>query len=641
MKILRIPSSRTRRWLSALCIALCTVPGYSQTVNFTVSINASPTPISPYIYGANPEFSVNENLGARRLGGNRLTGYNWENNASNAGTDYINSNDNYLTWIAGISNQNEPGIVTTDFHNQNLERGIYSLVTLQMAGYVAKDKNGEVLESETAPSSRWDKVQFTKGSTFSLVPSLTDTVVSIDEYVNFLVHTFGSAHTENGIKGYALDNEPALWPSTHPRIHPNQPTCQEIAQNGITLSNAVKNIDPYAEIFGPVLYGFGAYYNFQGASDWNTVKQGKSYSWFIDYYLDEMKKAESTYGKRLLDVLDIHWYPEATGDTRITNTNANSANDKAARLQAPRTLWCQGYRENSWIVQAGYTTYLPLIPKLKSSIDTYYPGTKIAFTEFTYGGESDITGALAIADVLGIFGKYGVYLATFWPVNDNTSYVEAAYRIFRNYDGLNSTFGDASVPSYTSDSVNTSIYSSVDLGRNEIHLIVIQKGLSSSKTATFSIPGTSSLTGGTVWILDNTSTQIKNAGALSLNTGNSFSYTLPAGSVCHFVLQASDTFVSHHSTQVQPNKIEIRTYPNPFNPSCKIEYTVPDDSEYTMTIVDIMGRVIKTYSRLSLRGSIHWDGKNEEKQDAASGVYCVVVRGGNQQSLSKKIVLIR
>ena len=53
-------------------------------------------------------------------------------------------------------------------------------------------------------------------------------------------------------------------------------------------------------------YGFAAYTDFQGAVDWSTVSNGKGYSWFIDYYLDEMKKAEATSGKRLLDVLDLH-----------------------------------------------------------------------------------------------------------------------------------------------------------------------------------------------------------------------------------------------------------------------------------------------------------------------------------------------
>jgi hypothetical protein len=65
MKILNL-------FLIAASIVFITVQTCSQTVNFTIVINSSPTPISPYIYGANPEFTTLENLGARRLGGNRL-----------------------------------------------------------------------------------------------------------------------------------------------------------------------------------------------------------------------------------------------------------------------------------------------------------------------------------------------------------------------------------------------------------------------------------------------------------------------------------------------------------------------------------------------------------------------------------------
>jgi hypothetical protein len=38
--------------------------------------------------------------------------------------------------------------------------------------------------------------------------------------VNLLVNKLGKA-SDGGIKFYSLDNEPALWPSTHPRIHPS------------------------------------------------------------------------------------------------------------------------------------------------------------------------------------------------------------------------------------------------------------------------------------------------------------------------------------------------------------------------------------------------------------------------------------
>ena len=57
--------------------------------------------------------------------------------------------------------------------------------------------------------------------------------------------------------------------------------------------------------------------------------------WFISYYLDEMRTASNAAGKRLLDVLDVHWYPEAQdgAGNRITNT-VNTTAMYNARMQA-------------------------------------------------------------------------------------------------------------------------------------------------------------------------------------------------------------------------------------------------------------------------------------------------------------------
>jgi len=98
-------------------------------------------------------------------------------------------------------------------------------------------------------------------------------------------------------------------------------------------------------------------------------------------------------------------------------------------------LWDSRYRENSWIAQS-FRRICPLIPKLTASINKYYPGTKLAFTEFTYGGENDITGGIATTDALGIFGKIRSVLCNILAGNSTTSYVQSAYRIYRNYERI-------------------------------------------------------------------------------------------------------------------------------------------------------------------------------------------------------------
>lgn len=455
----------------------------SKSVNITVDTSKDRKAISPYIYGTNAELMKKDvSCGSVRAGGNRYSAYNWETNASNAGSDWKNMSDGYFQQSVSEELRNTPGCAALDLADVCKQKGAYPIMTLQLAGYVAADMDGEVTKDQKAPSDRWNKVELVKGSDFSLEPDLDDNTVYMDEFVNYLVNKLGDSQN-GGIKGYSLDNEPSLWKGTHSLIHPEQTSCEEIVDKSVTLSKAVKAIDPNAEIFGPALFGYGAFTNFAGAPDWTEIQSlNPDYNWFIDYYLDQMKKAEDENGERLLDVLDVHFYTEAKGACGERYCSHYSDPDCVYnKLNATRSLWDDTYVEDSWITDTG-AEFLPILPALQKSIDTYYPDTKIAITEYDFGGPYDVCGAIAEADALGIFAQNNVYCANLFTME--ADYQMAAINLYTNYDGQGNGFGDTLV-SCTSDDIETSTaYASINGDNTDvITLIVTNKSFSDKTTA--------------------------------------------------------------------------------------------------------------------------------------------------------------
>ncbi len=484
----------------------------SYDMNIVIDFTAETKEISPYIYGVN-QYGNEENLDeanftAIRQGGNRLTAYNWETNASNAGADWYHSSD------SNLSDSDEPAEIVRNLSEIAKENGItYKMTTLQMAGYVAADKSGQVSIENTAPSERFNEVIFRSDGEFPDTPDLTDGVVYMDEYVNYIINMLGDSTSKNGIQGYSLDNEPALWAGTHSRIHPDPVTIEELCSKSAELAAIVKELDPNAEIFGPALYGYTAYDHLADGDDsteWEDLKEENGYNWFIDCYLDYMCQASEEAGVRLLDVLDIHYYSESAGV---------SAED---RVQSVRTLYEEGFSENSWIGQWCMNN-LPLLPTIQASIDEYYPGTKLAISEYNFNGE-DITGTIAEAEALGCFADMGVYLATIWGGNE---FQFAAIRLYTNYDGEDSSFGDTLISTTTDDVSLSSAYAATD-DDGLVTLMITNKDSSLNEDAVIDLTSSETVyTAAAVYAIYGDSSEIQLINVVESTDTNIFEITLP------------------------------------------------------------------------------------------------------------------
>jgi len=171
---------------------------------------------------------------------------------------------------------------------------------------------------------------------------------------------------------------------------------------------------------------------------------------------------------------------------------------------------------------------------MKNWVATYYPGIRTGITEYNWGAEGHINGATAQADVLGIFGREGLDLATRWTAVAVTNIVHQAMKMYRNYDGRDSTFGDTSVSATGPNPDNVSTFAALRSSDNALTLMVINKQLSASATATVTITNRLLSGAGQVWQLTSANT-INHLANLSFS-GNSFTNTVPAQSITLFVL---------------------------------------------------------------------------------------------------------
>ena len=586
-------------------------------VTYTINANTGYKKISPYIFGScNGGYSQTPFM---RQGGNRITGYNWENNASNAGVDWLHQSDDYLTWVAGINfPQSEiPGIVTTSFVDTANARNAFSAVTLQMAGYVAKDKSGSVSVGETAPSARWCTVLNTKPSAFTMTPDLLDNIVYMDEYMNFLINTFGNSTTATGVKAYILDNETTLWPSTHPRIHPTTPTCVEIMNRSIPLAIRIKEMDANAKIFGPESYGFYEYTEYQGASDWGNYSG--TYPYFISFYLDSMRQASITEGQRLLDVFSVHWYPDVyVGSIYSSDTTTSIV---ASRIQLPRSLWDNTYIEDGWIGQ-WFSSSLPILPTLQNEIATYYPNTELGITEYDYGGDIHISGGLAQADAFGAFARTGVSYASKWG-----PFADFSLSAVQIYNDVANPFAGY----YTSCSSNnlnqSTVHSAVeDTVNKTLHIIALNKNLDSTITATFNINSTITYDSIIMYWFDKTNMNVSSSilppGTI---TGNTFQHTLNRGSVYHFVLKELNT--SGLANETKNDGINI--YPNPVDQMLNIRLDENFNIENSLwSIIDMNGKMVLQGKIQALSSSINVSG-------LAKGNYSICIESSGKRMVRK------
>jgi hypothetical protein len=151
---------------------------------------------------------------------------------------------------------------------------------------------------------------------------------------------------------------------------------------------------------------------------------------FVVWYLQQVCANPLAGGKHAVDYLDLHYYPQdPNGSATHIVSDADDSTTAARRLSSLKELYNPAWVSNSWISDLGddvtwHYTRPNLIPRVRAWIDQYCPGTKLAITEYNWGGDGTASGAVAQAELLGIFAREGVDLAARWVAPAGNSNAE-------------------------------------------------------------------------------------------------------------------------------------------------------------------------------------------------------------------------
>ena len=83
-----------------------------------------------------------------------------------------------------------------------------------------------------------------------------------------------------------------------------------------------------------------------------------------------------------------------------------------------------------------------------------------------------------------------------------------------------------------------------------------------------------------------------------------------------------------------------QSYPNPFNGSTKISYTLKQPDDISITIYDLFGaEVAQLFKGFQINGthSLQWDASSDKKKPVASGIYFCEIKN-NTEVITKKMI---
>jgi hypothetical protein len=279
---------------------------------------------------------------------------------------------------------------------------------------------------------------------------------------------------------YVLDHAPGRWHDVHRDVHPAPLGLDAFISKTLKFAAAVRAVEPKVQIVAPVASGWSElFYRPEGA-------ESSARKPWIPYFLKKVREAEAKAGKRLVDVVEVHWFPQGVG-LAVGGAARTDPAAAAHRIRSTRSLWDGSYKDESWIAEP-----VRLLPRLKEWVSSSAPGVGISLGEYGFGAEEHMSGGLALAEALGRMAQANVVSAFHWKYMERGSPAYWAFRAYRNFDGQGARFETQWLP--TTAAEGTSLFASRSPGGSRVVAVALNVDADTPARVSLQVPGCGTLT---------------------------------------------------------------------------------------------------------------------------------------------------
>ena len=627
------------RKLILFCSLIVSVSAINGQVTIKIDAKSELKPISPYIYGrnnsissTNPNFTIAEkdliqirDAGVtffRESGGNNCTKYNWRKKLSSHPDWYNNVYANDWGSAAKTIQKNFPNA-----------QGMWAF---QLIGHAAKTNSFNFNDYGFNKSQYWEGVH--QNLAGNGVANSTGTKAKTEGDTNLYLQSWTADSTtaimdywfgKNGlgldkekIKYWNMDNEPEIWNGTHDDIMPKQLTAPQFVTKYIEVAKAARSKNPTIKLVGPVTANEWQWYNW----DNNAITvDGKNYCW-MEYFIKSISDEQKKSGIKLLDVLDIHYYPGTKKVDEIVQLHRiffdrNFVNPEANGVKKVNGTWDNNQnkeyifgRINDWLNQYFGTNH----------------GITLGLTETGIADVDANVTAVWYASTMGEFMKNNVEIFTPWSWKIG---MWETLHLFSKYNK------NLAMMAESNNEVLVSSYPSINVSKDSMTVVLINRSpsLVQSTTLEFSnwvIKGQDAKTL-TLKTLPATETFISNTqnalleGKTSISN-NKLTVNLAPMSITTVLLSGNEGQAASILANDPDEDVKLNVYPNPSSNKILIEWK--NVNFESVELIDLNGKIISEQSIL----------KNSERleinQTLKIGTYFVRLFGKNN-IITKKIII--